>query len=107
VQKYTDWSSAQALELLDRTLPLADLEELSIFMCEGIVRIFKLLEPHNKRAWSPPLPPLHHPCWPFWAQYHPANDVIRKLHSGIRNREEHIRKDTLPAAATNHHAYHT
>jgi hypothetical protein len=37
-EKYKDWSTAQSDTLPDRPLPLADLDELSIFMCEEILR---------------------------------------------------------------------
>jgi hypothetical protein len=37
--KYSSWSSAQGYSLLDRPLPLADVEELSTFMCDTIVAV--------------------------------------------------------------------
>jgi hypothetical protein len=67
--KYASWSSAQGDKLLDRVLPLADVEELSLFMCETIVHVTH--EPGWKGGWScmmnrlSPLPPLLHPSFPF------------------------------------------
>lgn len=79
-EKYKEWSAAQELELLDRPLPLAGLEELSTFICEEIVRVYNSTDTSGrKRTWTPPLPPLHHPCWPFWAPTHPANKSSASL----------------------------
>jgi hypothetical protein len=71
-EKYSSWSVAQGYLLLDRPLPLADVEELSNFMCSTIIRVTQ--ECGWKGGWSymlnrlPPLRPLLHPNFPFWCK---------------------------------------
>jgi hypothetical protein len=112
--KYSFWASAQGYELLDRALPLADVEELCKFMCDNTVAVTH--ERGWKGGWSymlnrlPPLPPLLHSSFPFWCKYGDdggANDVIRKWHGVVKSREERIKDGTLPAAAQNFQLYTT
>jgi hypothetical protein len=93
---------------------LADVEELSAFMCSTIMQITH--ESGWKGGWSyvldrlPPLPPLLHPNFPFWCKDNEdggANDVIRKWHDAVKTREERLENGTLPAAAQNFHLYIT
>ncbi|KAF2242221.1 hypothetical protein BU26DRAFT_524408 [Trematosphaeria pertusa] len=90
--KYNHWILAHPCDLLNRALPddPATVDELSRFMCDEIVRMYA--DPLRASKFKPPLPPTCHPCFPFWMEEHPANDVIRKMWPDVRYREDALKK---------------
>lgn len=102
--KYRRWALAQNMDTFDWTLPLANVEELSQFMCAVIVRHSQASTPNSssttdgsndRQTWKPPLSAALHPHFPFWAndrEDSEANALIRAAHERVRVREVNMRK---------------